>query len=481
MRTRAALVLLLAVVPAPAAEPAPPRLRQGLDAILDAPRFAHAWWGIEVRSLRSGRVLYARNAQRAVKPASTMKIVTAAAALDAFGPEATLTTTVETAGRLDAQGRILGDLYLVGAGDPNLSGRLHDGRTTLAFESLAEQLRAAGVRRVEGGVVGWEGLFAGERRGEDWTWGDLVWRYGAEVSSLSFNDNAATLTVSPGEREGDPVVVDRAPPARYYSVVSTAVTAPRGTESTLTLRRAPGANVVELSGAFPLGQAPQELTVALEDPARYAATVFTEVLLARGILVSGAVETSQAPLPAARRVVARWASRPMSEMVEVVDKESQNLHTEMLARLVGVRTSGEGTMEAAREALAGFLGRLGVSTGNWMIQDASGLSRSDLVVPHGMVTLLAGMDRHRHAAAFRNSLPIAGVDGTLEHRMKGTPAEGRVRAKTGSIRTVNALAGYVDAVSGERLAFYVAVNHHTLPSAEAVRAIDAIAVLLARQ
>jgi PBP4 family serine-type D-alanyl-D-alanine carboxypeptidase len=221
--------------------------------------------------------------------------------------------------------------------------------------------------------------------------------------------------------------------------------------------------------------------VAVEDPARYAATVFADVLAAKGILATGPVDTSSAPLPGTRRILARWASRPMSEMIAVVDKESQNLHTEMLARLVGLRVRGAGTMEAAREALDEFRRRLGGASPGWILNDASGLSRSDLVTPHDMVTLLAGMDRHRHAAAFRASLPVAGVDGTLENRMKGTAAERRVKAKTGSIRTVNALAGYVDGVSGERLAFYVAVNHHTLPGAEAVGAIDAIAALLARQ
>jgi D-alanyl-D-alanine carboxypeptidase/D-alanyl-D-alanine-endopeptidase (penicillin-binding protein 4) len=481
VRRGAAGLALLAFLPAIATAAARPRLTPGVDAIVDAPRFAHAWWGIEIRSLKTGRVLYARNAQRAMKPASSLKIVTAAAALDAFGPEATLTTTVETAGRLDAMGRILGDLYLVGAGDPNLSGRFHEGRTTAAFEALAEQLRAAGVRRVEGRVVGWEGLFPGDRRGEDWTWGDLVWRYGAEVSALAFNDNAATLTVAPGEREGDPVVVDRHPVTRYYSVVSHAVTGARGSPGTLTLERDFGGNVIRLSGAVPLGQPPQDLTVAIEDPARYAVTVFADVLAAKGILATGPVETSSAPLPGTRRILARWASRPMAEMVAVVDKESQNLHTEMLARLVGLRVRGAGTMEAAREALDEFRRRLGGAGPGWILNDASGLSRSDLVTPHDMVTLLVGMDRHRHAAAFRASLPVAGVDGTLENRMKGTAAEQRVKAKTGSIRTVNALAGYVDGVSGERLAFYVAVNHHTLPGSEVVGAIDAIAALLARQ
>ena len=170
-----------------------------------------------------------------------MKLVTTAAVLDALGPDERLRTTVETAGRLDAFGRVLGDVYLVGRGDPNLSGRFSEGRITAAFEELADALRAAGVRRIEGRLVGHEGLFAGDRRGEDWAWEDLVWWYGAEVSALSFNDNCADLTVLRGRARGrSGARRARAPSRRYYRVVSTAVTSAAGTAPALVLTRAPG-------------------------------------------------------------------------------------------------------------------------------------------------------------------------------------------------------------------------------------------------
>ena len=457
------------------------RFERSLDAILDAPRFAHAWWGIEVRSLRTGNVLYARNAERNLKPASTMKLVTTAAVLDALGPDARLRTTVQTAGRLDGLGRILGDVYLVGGGDPDLSGRLTEGRPTAVFEEMADALRQAGVRRIEGRLVGHEGLFPGERRGDDWSWGDLVWGYGAEVSALSFNDNVAELTVAPGEREGEPIVVDRLPATAYYRVASTAVTGPRGGARELVLQRDLGTNLVRLSGAIALGAPPQALTVAVEDPARYAATVFGEVLAARGIVVAGAVETTTQPLPPGVRVLAGHDSPPLAEIVKVVNKVSQNLHTEMLLRVLGARVKGEGTVEAGHAAVDDFLHRLGVPAESWALQDGSGLSRSDLVTPHGMVALLLGMDRHRYAAVFRDSLPIAGVDGTLETRMQQPPARGKVVAKTGTIRHVNALGGYVTTRSGDRLVFYAAVNHHTASASDSVAALDAIASLLASQ
>jgi D-alanyl-D-alanine carboxypeptidase/D-alanyl-D-alanine-endopeptidase (penicillin-binding protein 4) len=207
--------------------------------------------------------------------------------------------------------------------------------------------------------------------------------------------------------------------------------------------------------------------------------VFAEVLAAKGIPVTSILGTSSEPRQEPRRVLAVIQSQPMSELIKVVNKKSQNLHTETLLRLLGARRDGVGTLESGRAAVDDFLRRMGVDTESWSLQDASGLSRSDLLSPHGMVTLLAAMDRHPHAAFFRESLPVAGEDGTLETRMRGTPAEGRVRAKTGSIRNVNALAGYVTTRRGRRLAFYAAANHHTAGSAEATAAIDALMAVLA--
>jgi D-alanyl-D-alanine carboxypeptidase/D-alanyl-D-alanine-endopeptidase (penicillin-binding protein 4) len=375
-------------------------------------------------------------------------------------------------------GRILGDVYLVGRGDPELSGRFADERTSAGFEEMAEALKAAGVWRIEGRLVGHEGLFSGDRRGADWTWGDLVWSYGAEVSALSFNDNRAVLTVSPGERAGDPVIVDRFPETRYYRVVSTAVTSPAGSGSDLVLERDSGSNAIRLGGTLPIGEEPEELEVALEDPALYAATVFAEVLESKGIRVAGVITTSSEPLPPGARVLAGHDSPPLAEILKGVNKPSQNLHTEMLLRLLGARLKGAGTVEAGHAAVMEFLRRVGVDPRGWALQDGSGLSRSDLVSPHEMVSLLVAMDKHRYAAAFKDSLPIAGVDGTLEHRMRRTPAQGKVVAKTGTIRHVNALDGYTTSRSGERLAFAIIANHHTGDPKEAVAAIDQIVNVL---
>jgi serine-type D-Ala-D-Ala carboxypeptidase/endopeptidase (penicillin-binding protein 4) len=466
----------------PPGSPGAPRrtLAQAIDRVVERPAFAAALWGIEVRSLQTGAVLYARDAQKNLKPASMLKVVTAAAALDAFGPEARFRTTLESAGRVDADGRLLGDLYLVGRGDPGLSARFGAARPTAAFEELTAALRAAGIRRVEGRVVGHEGAFRGERRGSDWSWEDLVWCYGAEVSALSFNDNCADLTLVAGEKPGDPARVERRPITDYYAVVSTATTALRGTKSELTLVREPGSNVIRLSGTHPVGDPPWEGSVALENPALYAITVFAEVLAASGITFTGGVAATSDPLPAGAQVLAAHDGPPLAEILKVVDKESQNLHAELLLRQLGLRLRGEGSAEAGQAVVREFLERMGVRAEAWSVQDGSGLSRSDLLDAHGLVGLLAAMTHHPHARAFRESLAVAGVDGTLKSRFRGTPAEGRLLAKTGTLRFANGLTGYATGATGEPLAFAIILTHHTGPGREAVAAIDEIALALTR-
>ena len=209
------------------------------------------------------------------------------------------------------------------------------------------------------------------------------------------------------------------------------------------------------------------------DPALCAAKAFLRVLEARGIRVTGGVATSSLPLPPGTRVLAAHESPSMAEMVRVVNKRSQNLHAEMLLRLVGLKARGEGSAQKGHEAVAEMAKRLGVPDEGWGLADGSGLARTGLLTPRGLVALLAAMDRHPAAAAFRDSLPIAGVDGTLEKRMRGTAAERRVVAKTGTLRLANALAGYATTERGERLAFAIVVNNHAGKSREAVAAIDA--------
>lgn len=339
-------------------------------------------------------------------------------------------------------------------------------------------MRAGGVRRIEGQVVGREGLFPGERRGAGWNWADLVWGYGAEASALSFADNCVRLRAAPGARPGDPLVLGMDPESAYFNVVSSATTSPRGSEEDLTLTRQADSTVIHLSGTLGLGAPAWEGEVALPDPARWTATVFREVLVRAGIEVTGGVATSSAPLPPTRELAAHL-SPPLSELVAEVNKQSRNPRAEMLLRLLGARVAGAGTPEGGHQAVLAFLARLGVPTAGFALEDGSGLARADLVTAHGLTSLLAAASREPWAGVFRGSLPVAGVDGTLEHRMRGTLAAGRVRAKTGTLRHVSALAGYLMTRSGRPLAFTVILAHHDLETGAANAAIDAVVEVLA--
>jgi D-alanyl-D-alanine carboxypeptidase/D-alanyl-D-alanine-endopeptidase (penicillin-binding protein 4) len=484
------LLALVSVVRADASDPSPARLRKAIEAVVARPGLEAAFWGIEVRSLASGRTLYALNPAKAFRPASTLKLVTTAAALDAFGPDERPRTTLQTAGRLDGLGRILGDVFLVGGGDPNLSARFSPGRPTAAFEAMAEGLVAAGVRRIEGRLVGHEGAFVGERRGSSWTWEDLAWGHGAEVSALSFADNLVEASLAPGERVADPALLTLVPDTGCLSVVSSVTTTDarasvlgQASDETddareLTLLREPGSNDVRITGRLPIG-GKWKSRLAVADPASCAAAVFASVLEARGIRVVAGVATSSAPLPGGARVLAAYDGVKVAQLIQVVNKESQNLHAEMLLRLLGWKLKGEGSVEQGKAAVAETMKRLGVADAGWALADGSGLARTDLLTPQGLVALLAAMDRHPHGAVFRDSLPIAGVDGTLEKRMRGTAAERRVLAKTGTLQLANALAGYVTTTRGERLAFALFVNNHAGRGREAVAALDRVAVALA--
>jgi D-alanyl-D-alanine carboxypeptidase/D-alanyl-D-alanine-endopeptidase (penicillin-binding protein 4) len=215
------------------------------------------------------------------------------------------------------------------------------------------------------------------------------------------------------------------------------------------------------------------------DPARFAAAVFAEVLEKRGVLVMRGVATSSDPLDARTRVLAAHEGAPMARLLEEVNKESQNLHAELLLRLVGRRVLGEGTTEKGREAVESFLDRLEVRRAGWQLVDGSGLSHTNALTPRGLVSLLAAMDVHEQADVFRSSLAVAGVDGKLEDRMVGTRAQARVRAKTGALQGVSALAGYVTTDGGARLAFAILLNGHGDLASTARAAIDDIAITLA--
>jgi D-alanyl-D-alanine carboxypeptidase/D-alanyl-D-alanine-endopeptidase (penicillin-binding protein 4) len=461
----------VALPPLPAAVAA---LAERLDGLV-APIAARAAVGICVRSLDRDEELYARNVDAAFVPASNQKLLVAAAALDALGPDFCFTTRVLALGPRRGE-TLAGDLVLRGGGDPTL--------TTEQLSALADGVAAAGLRQVTGRVRGDDSFFDRQRLCFGWSWDDESYDYAAPISGLTLNQNTVGVEVRPGARPGLPPLVRIDPPAAPVTLRVRAVTAPAGEPAALQVERTRAREEIVVSGRLSRDSAPVTRRVTVEEPPLYAAAVFTALLRARGMRVAGRPVVMTAPVGAPTLCEVR--SAPLAAIVRAMDKNSENLFAETLLKTLGTRpaarTPGVGIGGQGEAALRGFLARSGLCGAALALADGSGLSRLDLISPRNLVRLLAAMDRHPARAAFFDSLPIAGVDGTLRRRMVGTAAAGVVRAKTGTLTHVTALSGIVTTRDGERLAFSILTNNFPAPLSgpNAPRAMeDAVAIALA--
>ncbi len=450
-------------------------------------------WGIEVLELESGKLLYERNADHLFIPASNMKMFTTATALEKLGPDYFFHTTVESDAPPDAQGRV-NDLYIVGRGDPNLGPRTfpytYHGPAQPAdkfIQEMADQVKARGVREVTGTLIADDSYFVWEPFAPNWAADDLEWGYGAPVTALAFNDNLLTMDVKPGEKVGDVAMVRLTPVGDYYLVKNHISTGAKGTEKNYHLERQPGSMELDLWGQIPVDGGDDVDTIAIANPPQLVAEQFRAALTARGIKVPGPVEvrhfsrleaaSGSNPAPPSRIVLAEHTSPPLSEAIKVVNKESENLHAEMLLRTLGRVQNNQGSLARGLEALNAFLGQeVGILPGETYFSDGSGLSREDLVAPQAAVKLLIYMAHSPYFTAWFNSLPVSGIDGTLAHRFLSDDVKGKIHAKTGSVEHVNTLSGYMDLPSGKRLVFSIMANNHPFPNKAGQETLDAITV-----
>jgi serine-type D-Ala-D-Ala carboxypeptidase/endopeptidase (penicillin-binding protein 4) len=500
--------------PAPApVSPAVQQLQTRIAALLNSPDLEHGFWGIEVSSLATGETLYSQNSDKLFTPASNTKLFITAAALALIGPDYKFRTTVETTGTLDRYGRLNGDLVLVGHGDPNLSGRElpYDGRTQrgddplLALETLADALIAKGVKFIDGDVVADDSFFAFERYGEGWSQDDLVWADGAPVSALAINDNSVFVKILPADRPGEKAFVSLNPFGDYYRIDNRIVTTPAGTARKFFVNREPGSTVVTLWGNLPLDDPGTTEALAIEEPAEFAAGLFRQLLEKRGIVVYGherARHTELASLstftataiapsrggnegsadrPLDRPVkmdqpimLASYESKPLADDVRVINKISQNLHAEILLRLLGRERGNAGTVQGGLEVLRQFLTQAGVTSDQYVFFDGSGLSRQNLVTPQATVQLLRYAASQPWGAAYKASFPVAGVDGSLAERLTAPRLQKRVTAKTGSLSGVRALSGYATTDSGQTVVFSILSNNLNIPAKRVTDTIDHI-------
>jgi D-alanyl-D-alanine carboxypeptidase/D-alanyl-D-alanine-endopeptidase (penicillin-binding protein 4) len=477
-----------------------------IDTILSTPDLARGFWGIEVVSLDTGKIIYAQNADKLFTPASNTKLFTTAAALALIGPDYTSRTTVETSGVLDKYGRLSDDLVLVGRGDPNLSGRElpYNLRTSRndhpiqVLEQLADALVQKGIKYVDGNIIADDSYFAFERYGEGWSQDDLVLADGAPVSALTINDNVVFANILPADRAGEHAFVSLTPFADYYRIDNRIITTPAGTGRKIFINREPGSTMVTLWGNVPLDDGGTNEALAIEDPAEFAAALFHQLLENRGIVVYGRQRTRHAELaslstltvtasaaarggdepsrtlPSQPLVLASYQSKPLIEDVRVINKVSQNLHAEILLRLLGREKGTAGTVEGGLEVLRGFLNQAGLPSDQYLFYDGSGLSRQNLTTPHAVVQLLRYAASQSWGASFRGTLPVAGIDGSLADRFANLDPRAHVYAKTGSLGGVKALSGYATTVRGQQIAFSILTNNFNIPNKRVLDAIDSV-------
>jgi D-alanyl-D-alanine carboxypeptidase/D-alanyl-D-alanine-endopeptidase (penicillin-binding protein 4) len=446
-----------------------PQLQQRIDAALAAPGLEHASWGVVVRSLARGETLYSLNPRRLLTPASNMKIVTLAAAAERLGWNFSFETRLVATGPIES-GVLQGDLIVVGTGDPTIDD--WEGDATRLFGTWATALRASGISAVRGRIVGDDNFIDDNWLGSGWQWDDLDRSFAAGIAALQLNENTIKVTIGPGAAESDSAVVALGPGASGLRLSNRVTTGVPSAARAIETRRLAGSSTLELSGMVPLRSAPVSLNVSVYNPTLYFVSALRAALIANGIDVGGEAvdidDLASPPSEAGARVIVSHYSPALPALATTMMKLSQNLFAETFLYATGT--------DQARLVFEGW----GIPPGDILIADGSGLSRYNLVTPDALVTILvrvAGDARLRDP--FVSSLPIAGRDGSLDNRMKGTRAEGNARAKTGSFTHARALSGYVRTADGEPLAFSIIANNSGVPSELVDQASDAVVVALA--
>lgn len=452
-----------------------PQLVAAVDALLENPAIASGFQGVLIQSLKTGETLYERNADKTFLPASNNKLLTSGVALEKLGKDWVYRTRVYRTGKIDAKGILHGNLILQGSGDPLLSPD--------DLKELAAKVKSSGIRDITSGIAYDAQLFDNQALGEGWTWDDEPFYYSAQVSALNVNQNMAYIQVHPGKKAGAGATFVVGPeglnnkrlPTHLKSTMNwyfRVRTGAAGSKKTLIFQRDRGANVIRVSGSIPLDIKPADnlpTGVTLENPANFATELFFAGLQFRHARFS---EWSRYPfaqwaVPQDAVLVAEHVSAPLSIYLKRLNKPSDNLVAECLLKTVGAKVKGKGTANAdgtGATVAKEWFQSIGMDTSRVRMADGSGLSRVNFVSPRNLVLLLTHLHSRPDFAVFYDSLPIAGVDGSLRNRMKNTAAANNCHAKTGYVSQVSSLSGYVKTADGEDLVFSILMNNHLAPN-----------------
>ena len=501
--------------PTPYITPTPPTVQKSVDTLADlqsrirsrllSPELRRGQVGIKIVSLTSGQVIFEQNSEKYFMPASNMKNFTVATAIEKLTPDFHFVTSVYAAAGPDKDGTISGPVRIFGRGDVSISTRFSEGNYYKGLDDLADKIIAAGVKKIDGDLIADETYFTGNPVPGEWEWDDLQWDYGAEISALSINDNAIDLVVTPGP-SGYACAVKMSPYNPVVRILNQCITSAAGTLRTLKIEKKIDRNIIEITGSLPVGNKGFAGAVTVSRPAELFIALLKDRLAAKGVVVTGQTRainvkpTGQMP-PSVEiaklesgplACIAKSESEPSACIAAKTLKPSQNMYTETLLWTLGENarasmaapgggtvTSNETSADLGLSAVKRFLTEIGIAPDGIIQHDGSGLSRHNLITPAAVVQLYMYMGKQsRFSQAWRDSLTIGGVDGTLRNRFKGTRAAGNVRGKTGTIDQVSALSGYVKTAAGEELVFSMVVNGVNEPS-QRTSAMDEIVVNLA--
>ncbi|MCL4305913.1 D-alanyl-D-alanine carboxypeptidase/D-alanyl-D-alanine-endopeptidase [bacterium] len=433
---------------------------RSVDSLLALEPLRGSSWSILFVDMDSKRELVSTDADRLLIPASVTKLWTTAAGLEAFGADHRFKTKVLAQGQIDPQGGLNGNLLVDCAGDASFQVKARKDLGQAALNKLASELQSKGLKRVNGDLIIYTANYQHTCGNAVWEMGDLREGFAPAIDAVGFNSNVCHVKIEPGKAVGDTAMVTLEPPFAQIEIINDVSTATAGEESWIEYNITPCRDELEISGVMARGDKPQYLWFPIQNPAHYFGLALRDALARKGIEVSGQILVRREPVPSNGIQLIEWLSPPLSEIVAMINKDSDNYLAEYLLSAIGSVKRGQGSPEAGLRYVMDVARNGNIHRDQLSLQDGSGLSRQNLMSAQAVVALLIRMAASSQGTVFEASLAQSGVDGTLSGRLSEPVLFGRVRAKTGTMTNVSALAGYIGLDNGKELAFAMICNNY---------------------